>query len=125
MSFGGYLNETWHAFIVYMLRRRPEVLHSVGNNALISGLGKGPIGIVLLSHVIPDHATKGWIYVHSNMLTNHHPYIIEGFECSLPCNMHAECGRDIWLFSGGHAIADQYQIAGGFLGGISKPHMSS
>ena len=41
--FGGYLNETWHAFIVYMFRRRPEVLHSVGDNALISGFGKGPL----------------------------------------------------------------------------------
>ena len=43
MYFGGYLNENWHAFIVYMFRQRPEVLHSVGDNALISGLGKGPI----------------------------------------------------------------------------------
>ena len=41
--FRGYLNETWHAFIVYMFRWRPEVLHSVGDNALISGFGKGPI----------------------------------------------------------------------------------
>ena len=41
--FGGYLDETWHAFIVYMFRWRPEVLHSVGDNALISGFGKGPI----------------------------------------------------------------------------------
>ena len=41
--FGGYLNETWHAFVVYMFRQRPEVLHLVGDNALISGFGKGPI----------------------------------------------------------------------------------
>ena len=41
--FGGYLNETWHAFIVYMFRRRPEVLHSAGDNAVVSGFGKGPI----------------------------------------------------------------------------------
>ena len=41
--FGGYLKETRHAFIVYMFRRRPEVLHSVGDNALISRFGKGPI----------------------------------------------------------------------------------
>ena len=43
MYFGGYLNETWHAFVVYMFRRRPELLHSVGDDALISGFGKGPI----------------------------------------------------------------------------------
>ena len=30
----------------YMFRRRPEVLHSVGDNALISGFGKGPIADV-------------------------------------------------------------------------------
>ena len=41
--FGGYLKEPWHAFIVYMFRWRPEVLHSVGDNALISGFGKRPI----------------------------------------------------------------------------------
>ena len=41
--FGGYLNKTWHAFIVYMFRRWPEVLHSVGDNALISWFGKGPM----------------------------------------------------------------------------------
>ena len=35
------MNEIRYAFIVYMLRRRPEVLHSVGDNALISGLGRG------------------------------------------------------------------------------------
>ena len=46
--FGGYLNETWHAFIVYMFQRRPDVLHSVGDNALISGFGKGPM--VSLGH---------------------------------------------------------------------------
>ena len=40
VHFGGYLNETCHAFIVYMFRRRPEVLDSVEDNALIS-LGSG------------------------------------------------------------------------------------
>ena len=42
--FGGYLNETWYAFIVYMFWQRPEVLRSVGDNALISVFGKGPMG---------------------------------------------------------------------------------
>ena len=52
--FRGYLNETWHAFIVYMFRWRPEVLHSVGDNALISGFGKGPMsGSKRTNHVNP------------------------------------------------------------------------
>ena len=41
--FGGYLDLTWHAVIVYMFHRWLQVLHSVGDNALISGFGKGPI----------------------------------------------------------------------------------
>ena len=58
--FGGYLNETWHAFIVYMFRRRPEVLHSVGDNALVSGFGKGPIQI----HFVSNTNNTPLTYVH-------------------------------------------------------------
>ena len=53
--FRGYLNETWHAFIVYMFRWRPEVLHSVGDNALISGFGKGPILEQMMAQLTDAH----------------------------------------------------------------------
>ena len=42
VHFGGYLNETWYAIIVYIFRWSLEVLLSVGDNALISGFEKGP-----------------------------------------------------------------------------------
>ena len=62
--FGGYLNETQHAFIVYMFRQQPEVLHSMDDNALISGFGKGPIG----THV--KISSCSWSFCEDG-----HPYI--------------------------------------------------
>ena len=68
--FGGYLNETRHAFIVYMFRRRPEVLHSVGDNALISGFGKGPVDLVTKPSSHPNHQACLWYGVQNGKKCN-------------------------------------------------------
>ena len=57
-NFGGYLNETWYAFIVYMFPRRLEVLHLVGDNALISGFGKSCYVTGLAQHLSVTHMKK-------------------------------------------------------------------
>ena len=68
--FGRYLKETWHAFIVYMFRRQPEVLHSVVDNALISGFGKGPIHLIDLRNKLQWNVN--WSFHSSKFIWNSH-----------------------------------------------------
>ena len=89
--FGGYLNKPWHAFIVYMFRRRqsvmfylwPEMLHSVGDNALISGFGKGPMRQSVMFYLWqrrPNPRTQPLMFPYTIggqqlQHVTHHPYL--------------------------------------------------
>ena len=44
VCFGGYFSEPRYVFIVHILRRTHGSVILVGDDALISGFGKGPLG---------------------------------------------------------------------------------